>query len=87
VAIKHLLVLDHSGEEIYQTNIYLHGLYYTFRIGPPLVGCPRLLIQYICSFPPKLDGISSIRNLRTSHAVVIVTHLTWMNAASCVIII
>ena len=20
--------------------------------GPPLVGCPRLLIQYICSYPP-----------------------------------
>ena len=20
--------------------------------GPPLVGCPRLLIQFICSYPP-----------------------------------
>jgi hypothetical protein len=20
--------------------------------GPPLVGCPRLLIRYICSYPP-----------------------------------
>jgi hypothetical protein len=38
--------------------------------GPPLVGCPRLLIQYIRSYPPYLDGVSSIRNLRTRHAVV-----------------
>jgi hypothetical protein len=38
--------------------------------GPPLVGCPRLLIQYIRSYPPYLEGISSIRNLRTRHAVV-----------------
>jgi hypothetical protein len=34
------------------------------------VGCPRLLIQYIRSCPPKLEGVSSIRNLRTRHAVV-----------------
>jgi hypothetical protein len=37
---------------------------------PPLVGCPRLLIQYIRSYTPKLEGVSSIRNLRTHHAVV-----------------
>jgi hypothetical protein len=36
----------------------------------PLVGCPRLLIQYIRSYPPCLKGVSSIRNLRTRHAVV-----------------
>jgi hypothetical protein len=29
VVIKHLLVLDHSGWENYQTNVYLYGLYYT----------------------------------------------------------
>jgi hypothetical protein len=38
--------------------------------GPPLVGCPRLLIQYIRSYPPYLEAVSSIRNLRTRHAVV-----------------
>jgi hypothetical protein len=38
--------------------------------GPPLVGCLRLLIQYIRSYPPYLEAISSIRNLRTRHAVV-----------------
>jgi hypothetical protein len=38
--------------------------------GPPLVGCPRLLIRYIRSCPLKLEGVSSIRNLRTRHAVV-----------------
>jgi hypothetical protein len=38
---------------------------------PPLVGCPRLLIQYIRSYPPYLEAVSSIRNLRASHAVVV----------------
>jgi hypothetical protein len=36
----------------------------------PVVGCPRLLIQYIRSYPPYLEAVSSIRNLRTRHAVV-----------------
>jgi hypothetical protein len=38
--------------------------------GPPLVGCPRLFIQYIRSYPTCLEAVSSIRNLRTRHAVV-----------------
>jgi hypothetical protein len=38
--------------------------------GPPLVGCPRLLIQYIRSYPPYLEAVSSVRNVRTRHAVV-----------------
>jgi hypothetical protein len=38
--------------------------------GSLLDGCPRLLIQYIRSCPPYLEAVSSIRNLRTGHAVV-----------------
>jgi hypothetical protein len=38
--------------------------------GPPLVDCPRLLIEYIRSYPPYLEAVSSIRNLRTRRAVV-----------------
>jgi hypothetical protein len=38
--------------------------------GRPLVGYPRLLIQYIRSYPPYLEGVYSIRNLGTRHAVV-----------------
>jgi hypothetical protein len=38
--------------------------------GPLLGGCPRMLIQYIRSYPPYLEGVSSIRNLRTLHAMV-----------------
>jgi hypothetical protein len=34
------------------------------------VGCPRLLIQYIRSYPPCPEAVSSIRNLMTRHAVV-----------------
>jgi hypothetical protein len=37
--------------------------------GQPIVGCLRLFIPYIRSFPPHLEGVSSIRNLRTFHAV------------------
>jgi hypothetical protein len=37
--------------------------------GPPVVGCPRLRIQYIRSYPPCLEAVSSILNLRTRHAV------------------
>ena len=43
--------------------------------GPPLVGCPRLLIQFIRSYPP-IGGRSYIRNPRTRHAVVTGTHFT-----------
>jgi hypothetical protein len=39
--------------------------------GPPAVGCLCFLIQYICSYSPYLEIISSIRNLRMCHAMVI----------------
>jgi hypothetical protein len=38
--------------------------------APPLVGGLRLLIQYIRSYPRKLEDVSSICNLRTRHTVV-----------------
>jgi hypothetical protein len=38
--------------------------------GPAPVGCPRLLIQYIRSYPPYLEAVSSIHNLKMCHAVV-----------------
>jgi hypothetical protein len=34
--------------------------------GPPHVGCPPLLSQYIRSYPPYLGAVSSIRNTKTS---------------------
>jgi hypothetical protein len=37
---------------------------------PPLVRCPRLLIQYIRTYPLYLEAVSSIRNLRTRYIVV-----------------
>ncbi|KDR20055.1 hypothetical protein L798_05448 [Zootermopsis nevadensis] len=39
-------------------------------LNPPLVGCLRLLIQHIHNYPPYLKAFSSIRNLRTRHAMV-----------------
>jgi hypothetical protein len=42
---------------------------------PPLVGCPRQLIQYIL-VPLHIGGRSSIRNPTTRHAVVTRTPLT-----------
>jgi hypothetical protein len=38
--------------------------------GPPLVGRLRLLIQYIHSYPPYLEAVSSIHNLRMRYAMV-----------------
>jgi hypothetical protein len=35
------------------------------------VGCPRLIIQYICSYSPNVEAVSFIGNLRTRQAVVI----------------
>jgi hypothetical protein len=37
---------------------------------PPHVGCRRLLIRYIRIYPPNLEAVSSIRNLKTRHDVV-----------------
>jgi hypothetical protein len=37
---------------------------------PLLAGCPQLLIKYIRSYPPYLEAVSSILNLRTSNTVV-----------------
>jgi hypothetical protein len=38
--------------------------------GPPLVGCPQLLIQHIYSYPPYPESVSSIQDHRTHHAMV-----------------
>jgi hypothetical protein len=56
--------LTFYDDDLLATRLTLHAG------GPPLVGSPRLLIQYIHSYPPCLEGVSSIRNMRTRHAVV-----------------
>jgi hypothetical protein len=45
--------------------------------GGHLVGCPRLLIQYIHTTLHN-GGCSSIHNLRTCLAALTGTHLSWM---------
>jgi hypothetical protein len=50
--------------------------------GSPLVGCPKLLIQYIHSQPSYLEVIFSICNLRICHAMLTGTHITW----SCAVV-
>jgi len=45
---------------------------------PSLVGCPRLFIQYIPSYPPYLEAVSSIRNPRTRHTLMTTTQLVWL---------
>ena len=45
--------------------------------GPPLVGCPRLLIQYIRSYRPYWRPFLHLqRKLKTRHAVVTGNHLS-----------
>jgi hypothetical protein len=43
--------------------------------GPPLVGHSWLLIQYICSYPPYPQAVSSICNLRACHNILTRIHL------------
>jgi hypothetical protein len=43
--------------------------------GRTLVGCPQLLTQYIHSYPPYLQAVFSILNLRTCRSVVTGTRL------------
>jgi len=56
-------------------NIYIY--IYIYIIRPPRVGCPWLLIQYICTIL-LIGGHSSIRNLRTRHAMVTGTHYIYI---------
>jgi hypothetical protein len=51
--------------------------------GPPPVGCPRLLLQYIRSYPPHLQAVSSIRKLRTRRAVVTRDPLNLAGCCEC----
>jgi hypothetical protein len=37
--------------------------------GPLFISHPWLLIQFICSYPPYLEDVSSICNLRMGHAM------------------
>jgi hypothetical protein len=39
--------------------------------GPPFIGSPRLLIQYIRSYTLYLEAVSFIRKLRTRRALVV----------------
>jgi hypothetical protein len=55
--MKHLLVLDHFGQENYQTDDYLYGFPYTFRLthfSQPnyFQGCPKLFESAVQYFPP-----------------------------------
>ena len=51
---------------------------------PPFVGCPRLLIQYIRSYPPYLQAqchaVVTESHLAQCHAVVTGTHLAQCHA-------
>jgi hypothetical protein len=37
--------------------------------GPPFIGCPWLLIQYFPSYPPYLETVSLVRNLKACQAI------------------
>jgi hypothetical protein len=44
---------------------------------PPIIRHLWLLIQYTGIYPPYLEILSSICNLRTHHAMVTGTHISW----------
>jgi hypothetical protein len=45
--------------------------------GSPFVGCPQLLIQYIHSYPPYLEAVSLVCNLRMGRAVMTRDLFNW----------
>jgi hypothetical protein len=55
MAIEHLLVSDHTGEEMYQVNVYLHRLCYRFH----RVSMECLSIENLYSAPPCRHKIES----------------------------
>ena len=71
-----------------KVSVLIRGLLYEFlrwgvvstspnpQAGPPPVGCPRLLIRQIRSYPPYWRPFLHPRNLRTRHAVVTGTLLS-----------
>jgi hypothetical protein len=65
---EELLTLAHSPSWR-NTHCWLSATAIQY-VGPPIVGCTRLLIQYIGSYNPYLKAFTSIRNLRTRHAMV-----------------
>jgi hypothetical protein len=73
--------LGHARESISEALVDTSqkNMFYGWRLLAPHltpkleghpVGSPQLLIQYVRSYPPYLEGISSICNLRTHHALV-----------------
>jgi hypothetical protein len=71
VCPKNPAKLEAHYEFSYQSCLYNErSLALRPSVGPLLVRCPRLLIQYIGSYPTNLEVVSSIPNPRTSHAVV-----------------
>jgi len=53
--------------------------------GPLLVRCPHVLIQYICSYPPHLEAVSYVHNLRTCLVIVTGIHFFMVSAGSKII--
>jgi hypothetical protein len=51
--------------------------------GQYLVTCPWLLIQYIWNYPPNLEAVFSLCNLKTSHAMVTFTQNILVQTVRC----
>jgi hypothetical protein len=76
-----VLVRGCASYFVTDTEFYGGGLSTPKLEDHPLSAVPRLLIQYIHSFPPYLEAVSSIRNPRTCHAVVTVDSLNMIPSA------
>jgi hypothetical protein len=70
--VRFITKLEFCGEELFSARPTPQAG------GPPLVGCPRLLIEYIHSYLPYLQAVSSICNPRMRHAVMTGTHFIWI---------
>jgi hypothetical protein len=60
----------------FHNKLIFYGELLAPRPNPKLEDHPmsavRDCIQYICSYPPYLEAVSSVRNLRMLHAVALV---------------
>ncbi|KAJ4444700.1 hypothetical protein ANN_06497 [Periplaneta americana] len=56
---------------------YLHNMNFHMVIHTGLIRYRYLISDDLLAYPPYLEAVSSIRNLRMRHAVVIGTHNTW----------
>jgi hypothetical protein len=82
--IRRLFVFTTTRYSVAPCNVSQHSLLSRWGVvtisfnlqaaGPPIFGCPRLLIRHAGSYPSYLEAASSVRHPKTRHGVVTGKH-------------